>query len=92
MLSCNRILNAKVSDFVGETMKSCNLCSCTVSWHKDWDLLFSLWFNQVVCLDHFFLNEDRKMLHMMDTATRYSKIVVVDPSGTAKTISAFDLS
>lgn len=46
-------------------------------------------FNQVVCVDHFYLDEIR-LMHCMDLVSRFSAIQVVDSATLADAVAAFE--
>lgn len=92
LLQQNHILNKRADIYPRRLIDHCCVClaavkplhSCEVSFRS-----FSRAFNDVVCIDCLYL-EDTRILHVMNTATRYSVGALADELSTTERIVLFE--
>lgn len=94
LLERNNMWSDVVSDYVGNIIESCTACRSTAPPQPSRKVSISSLsrnFNDVVCLDHFFL-ESLCILHCMDMATRYSSASIVSSTSLENVIMGFESS
>jgi len=92
LLERNGIWDDAVMKYLSQILEKCESCSTTALPKKSPKVSLSSMtrgFNEVVCVDHMYL-EDHCVFHMMDSVTRYSSGSVVESTGMMDSIEAFE--
>lgn len=92
LLERNELWNAHVDKYLQRTLEECTACRTTARPKTDWKVSLSPMsrsFNEVVCVDHMFLDQ-HCVMHIMDTASRYSVGAVVQDTSMREAILVFD--
>lgn len=92
LLLRNKLWTPKVQSYLVEKVTECTDCraSSTPPPNRRVSLSFlDRTFNEVVCIDHFFL-DDHILFHSMDSATRYSAAHIVSSTSMHDAIYSFE--
>ncbi len=92
LLQRNDFWSEDAKKYLAETLEKCPSCLTTSLPKKSRKVALSAMsrdFNDVVCLDHFFL-DDFKVFHVMDSSTRFSVGSVVPDTTMNSAIIAFE--
>lgn len=92
LLKRNDLWNEAVASYVQKLVEGCTACPFTAPPQPSRKVSISSMstqFNQVVCVDHFYLDEIR-LMHCMDLVSRFSAIQVVDSETLADAVAAFE--
>lgn len=92
LLERNAIWNEQVEKYVGSVLEECEHCRKTAlpkSSRKVSISTMSRGFNKVICVDHMYLG-DHCVMHIMDTASRYSVGSVVQSTNMDEAIDVFE--
>ena len=92
LLKRNELWNEAVASYVHKLVEECTACRATALPHPNRKVSISSMskhFNEVVCVDHFYLGEIR-LMHCMDLVSRFSTVQVVDSANLDDAVSAFE--
>eukprot|EP00171_Calliarthron_tuberculosum_P001315 IDg1315t1 len=92
LLDRNGLLTAEAQKYLSRTLEKCTSCSTTHEPKQARKVSLSSMsraFNNVVCIDHFHL-DDYRVCHIMDSVTRYSVGKVVSTTSMIEAIEAFE--
>lgn len=92
LLQRNNLWNDEVMKYLARTIESCSSCHNTALPKPTRKVSLSTMsreFNDTVCVDHLHI-DDMRILHIMDSATRYSAGAVVQTTNMEDAIIAFD--
>ena len=92
LLERNGLWNDAISSYLGETVNNCTACRSTAVPQPNRKVSISSLskeFNEVVCIDHLYLDEIR-LTHCMDVVSRYSAAHVVSTATLKDAIVAFE--
>lgn len=92
LLERNELWNEAVPTYVAHSIENCTACKSTAApqlSRKVSTSSLSKQFNEIVCIDHFYLDE-RRLMHRMDLVSRYSTVLAVDYLSTMDEVHAFE--
>ena len=92
LLERNKLWNEEVQNYLTHILEACTACSTTSKPKPTRKVSLSALtrdFNNVVCIDHFHLGDSR-VLHIMDSVSRYSVGEVVDNTSMIQAIPLFE--
>lgn len=92
LLERNRLWNEAIASYVRNLIEGCSACRATYFLQPNRKVSISSLsnnFNEVVCIDHLFL-EDNCLLHCMDLVKRYSAALFVETTVLKEAIIGFE--
>ena len=92
LLERNELWNDAVAAYVAQSIENCTACKSTAAPQPNRKVSISSLskhFNEILCIDHFYLDEVR-LMHCMDLVSRYSTALAVDSASTKDAVHAFE--
>ena len=93
LLERNLLWNGQVDKYLQSVLENCTACVTTAKPKGARKVSLSAMtrsFNEVVCVDHMFLDQ-YSVMHIMDAASRYSVGAVVEDTSMQKVVLVFDV-
>ncbi len=92
LLERNNLWNETVASYVAQTIQNCSSCKSSALPQPNRKVSISTLskqFNEIVCIDHFFLDEIC-LVHCMDLVSRFSAVQAVESTNLADAVVAFE--